>query len=75
MATDTSTSVTQTDIFKQQAQTIELLQDAIAKQQSQGPSTVYMQPTTSPTTTSPNYLVYVAIGIAVLLLFRGKFKL
>jgi len=65
---------TETDIFQQQKKTIETLQDVLVQKQALGPQIVYASPSPEPTTKSPNYVMWIGIGLGFLILTR-KVKL
>jgi len=64
---------TETDIFKQQEKTAELLYDVILaqqRQQSAAAQPTYITRVEQPAKAAPNYLLYIAIAIGVFFLFR-----
>lgn len=73
---DENEKTTETDIFKQQEKTAELLYDVILKQQDVAakapPPTqpIYVTRIEEAKKQPPNYLLYIAIGVGVFLMFR-----
>ena len=65
---------TKTDIFKQQEQTIVMLQDVLRKQaeEAAGPQQIIYAQQPEPAQKPPNYLLYIVIGIVALMLLRKK---
>jgi len=68
-------TTTETDIFKQQEKTAELLYDVIREQQKQaGKQVTTTQPTyitrVEEARPAPNYLLYIAIAVGAFLIFR-----
>ena len=63
-----------TDIFAQQQQIINGLNDVLLKLESgKAGGTAYVQQVPQPVESAPNYMLYIAIGLGVLLLlFKGK---
>ncbi len=62
---------TKTDIFKQQGQTIVMLQDVLRRQAEEaGPQQIIYAQQPEPVQKPPNYLLYIALGVVALLLFR-----
>lgn len=68
---ENGTEATETDIFKQQEQTINLLYDVLQKQQSAPKQPTYVTQAQA-TKAAPNYMMYIGIGIAVLWFLKGK---
>ena len=62
-----------TDIFYVQQQMLDTLTDLFMRQDQQRPQPVYVSPA-APVPKTPNYLLYIGIGIGILL-FTGKLKL
>ncbi len=61
---------TNTDIFQQQAKTIDLLYDVLQRDTGQQTSPTYVtQP--QQTKPAPNYLPYIAIGVVLLFFWKG----
>lgn len=71
---DQETEPTQTDIFQQQKKTIDTLIDVLQKQKTTQPQQVIYAQTAQPEKKkTPNYLLYIAIGIVIIYLARkGK---
>lgn len=65
---------TETDIFKQQEKTINLLYDVLKDKIQQPPQTVYAQTAPEPaqSTNTPNYLMYIIAGGVVLFLVTRR---
>jgi len=65
---------TKTDIFKQQEQTIITLQDILRKQAEEdtdaAPQQIIYARQAEPAQKPPNYLLYIALGVVALVLFR-----
>ena len=63
---------TKTDIFKQQEQTIVMLQDVLRKQAEEeaGPQQIIYAKQPELVQKPPNYLLYIALGVVALVLFR-----
>lgn len=64
---------TKTDIFKQQEQTIVMLQDVLRKQTEEeeaGPQQIIYAQQPEPVQKPPNYLLYIALGVIALILFK-----
>ncbi len=62
---------TETDIFQQQAKTIDLLYDVLQRDTTQQTSPTYVtQP--QQTKPAPNYLPYIVVGAVLLFLWKGK---
>ena len=72
MAENNDNDITKTDIFKQQTQTIVTLQDVLQKQAREevGPQQIIYAQQPEPVQKPPNYLLYVALGVVALMLFR-----
>jgi len=68
MAEETELEPTETDIFQQQKKTIDTLVQILAEQGVGQPQTVYAAP--AEPAKSPNYLVYLAVGVLAILLFK-----
>lgn len=71
MAAETNgTEATETDIFQQQKKTIDLLYDVLQRQQSGTTQPTYVTPIqqTKPT---PNYVLWIAIGVGAFWLLKG----
>lgn len=68
------TEPTQTDIFQQQAKTIDTLYEVLQKQASAQPQQIiYASPTEPAEKPAPNYLLWIGIAVVVLTFFkRGK---
>lgn len=66
----TETEATETDIFQQQKQTIDLLYDVLQRQQSETAAPTYVTPIQQ-TKASPNYILYIGIGAAVIWFLKG----
>lgn len=60
---------TQTDIFQQQKKTIDTLVQVLAEQGAGQPQVVYAA-AAEPAKTAPNYLIYLAVGVLAILLFK-----
>ena len=65
------TTATETDIFKQQEQTINLLYDVLQTKMNQPPAVTYVtaKPETA-TKATPNYLLYGGMALIAYLLLR-----
>jgi len=64
------TEPTQTDIFQQQKKTIDTLVGILAEQGiGQPQQVVYAAPAAEPAK-APNYLIYLAVGVVAILLFK-----
>jgi len=63
---------TKTDIFKQQEQTIVMLQDVLRKQAEEeaGPPQIIYAQQPELVRKPPNYLLYIALGVIALILFK-----
>lgn len=71
MAEETTT--TETDIFQQQKKTIDTLIDVLQKQgvyEQQPSQIVYASPSQEPEKKTPNYLLYIGIGILIFILVK-----
>ncbi len=66
----TETEATETDIFQQQKQTIELLYDVLQRQQSEGGQPTYVTPIQQ-TKAAPNYILYIGIGAVLVWFLKG----
>lgn len=65
--------VTETDIFQQQKKTIDTLVQVLAGQgvaQPQPPPQVVYAAAAEPAKKAPNYLIYLAVGVLAILLFK-----
>lgn len=74
---DEENIATETDIFKQQEKTINLLYDVLKDKLQQQPQTVYAQSPAEPadtTNTTPNYLMYILGAGVLLFLFSTRRK-
>ena len=69
--TTVAEQATETDIFQQQKQTIELLYDVLRSQQSESPAPTYVSPISTQTKPVPNYLLWAGIGIGLYMLLKG----
>ena len=70
----TETEPTQTDIFQQQKKTIDTLVDVLERQGVGQPQQIIYATPAEPVKKSPNYLLYIGIGLAAFVLL-GKVKL
>ena len=70
MADENNDTETQTDIFQQQKKTIDTLIDVLERQGSQQPQTVYVAQDAEKQKPTPNYLVYAAVGLGLILFFK-----
>jgi len=71
MAENNDNDITKTDIFKQQTQTIVTLQDVLQKQaKEEGPQQIIYAQQPELVQKPPNYLLYVALGVIALILFK-----
>lgn len=68
MAEDTEP--TQTDIFQQQKKTIDTLVQVLAEQGVGQPQQVVYAAAAEPAAKAPNYLIYLAVGVLAILLFK-----
>ena len=69
MAEDNTT--TETDIFQQQKQTIDLLYDVLQRQQTETAQPTYVTPVQQTKAASPNYILYIGIGALAIWLLKG----
>jgi hypothetical protein len=60
-------AATETDIFEQQKKTIDTLIDVLANQGTANPQIVYTQPAEQTQQKTPNYILYIAIGLGVII--------
>jgi hypothetical protein len=67
-----ATTATETDIFQQQKKTIDTLIDVLAKQGTGQPQIVYTQPAAEEKQATPNYVLYLAIGVVIVILLLRK---
>jgi hypothetical protein len=67
-----ATTATETDIFQQQKKTIDTLIDVLAKQGTGQPQIVYTQPAAEKKQATPNYVLYLAIGVVIVILLLRK---
>ena len=71
MAEEEQLEPTQTDIFQQQKKTIDTLVQVLAEQGvAQPPQVVYAAAPAEPAKKAPNYLIYLAVGVLAILLFK-----
>ena len=70
---DDETIATETDIFKQQEKTINLLYDVLKDKLQQQPQTIYAQAAAEPgdTKATPNYLMYILVGGGLFILYNS----
>lgn len=61
---------TQTDIFMQQKKVIDTLVNELARQSGQPSQIVYATPSAQPERKTPNYLIYAAIAVTAIFLFK-----
>lgn len=61
---------TQTDIFQQQKKTIDTLVQVLAEQGAGQPQQVVYAAPAEPAKKAPNYLIYLAVGVLAILLFK-----
>jgi hypothetical protein len=70
MADDTTTTTTDSDMFQAMQQTNKALLDVLLGKLGDTQPT-YVQATQPATTASPNYVLYIGIGIAAFVLLKG----
>lgn len=68
MAEEEPLEPTQTDIFQQQKKTIDTLVQVLAEQGITQQQVIYDRP--PELTKPPNYLIYLAVGVLAILLFK-----
>ncbi len=66
----TENEATETDIFQQQKQTIDLLYDVLQRQQGEITQPTYVT-RIQQTKPAPNYILYIAIGALAIWLLKG----
>ena len=64
------TELTKTDIFQQQKKTIDTLVNILAEQGVAQPQQVVYAAPAEPAKKAPNYLIYLAVGVLAILLFK-----
>ncbi len=65
-----TSEATDTDIFQQQAKTIELLYDVLQRQRTETTQPTYVTPIQQ-TKPAPNYIMYIGIGVLAIWLLKG----
>ncbi len=70
MAETNDTEATETDIFQQQKQTIDLLYEVLQRQSADSGQPTYVTPIERSAAT-PNYMLYIGIGAALVWFLKG----
>lgn len=68
----TNDAPTQTDIFKQQEQTITLLTDVLQSKLQAQQTPLYVSPAAPKVEKAPNYALYIGGAVVLWLLMKGK---